>query len=167
MKIKENIKKLLKSDITAYRISKETGISESQLSRMKKGEIEIGRITLDNAIKLNEFWEENKMGSVEGKKIAVVEGLNVKDLRDDLERYGNRRLVDELRRQYKTSESHIVATDEGEIMNYIIFKSLLSDKETMIVYNTKSAIFGNVDFEVFTGDEVKEKLEKDKSPKSI
>lgn len=61
MKIKENIKKLLKSDTTAYRISKETGISESQLSRMKKGEIEIGRITLDNAIKLNEFWEELKM----------------------------------------------------------------------------------------------------------
>jgi DNA-binding Xre family transcriptional regulator len=61
MKIKENIKKLLESDITAYRISKETGISESQLSRMKKGEIEIGRITLDNAIKLNKFWEELKM----------------------------------------------------------------------------------------------------------
>lgn len=60
MKIKENIKKLLESDITAYRISKETGISESQLSRMKKGEIEIGRITLDNAIKLNKFWEEVK-----------------------------------------------------------------------------------------------------------
>jgi len=61
MKIKENIKKLLKSDITAYRISKETGISESQLSRMKKGEIEIGRITLDNAIKLNNLWEELQM----------------------------------------------------------------------------------------------------------
>lgn len=57
--IKENIKKLLESDLTAYQISKKTGIQQSTLSRLKKGEIEVGNMKLDNALKLNQIWEEH------------------------------------------------------------------------------------------------------------
>jgi DNA-binding Xre family transcriptional regulator len=59
--IKENIIALLQSDISAYKISKETGIPQSTLSKIKKGKIDVGKITLDNALKLNEFFLDNKV----------------------------------------------------------------------------------------------------------
>ncbi|MFA1821145.1 helix-turn-helix domain-containing protein [Virgibacillus oceani] len=76
--------KLLESDMTAYRISKETGVSESQLSRMKNGEIEVGRITLDNAIKLNNLWEELKMNFlVTGYKVETFENVAGMEMQEE------------------------------------------------------------------------------------
>ncbi|WP_079708635.1 hypothetical protein [Paraliobacillus ryukyuensis] len=71
--IKENIESLLKSSLTSYRISQMTGISESQLSRIKAGKISIGQITLDNALKLNQFWEDFKMEIVNNEVIETFE----------------------------------------------------------------------------------------------
>jgi predicted transcriptional regulator len=59
--IKENIIALLQSDISAYKISKETDIPQSTLSKIKKGKIDVGKITLDNALKLNKFFLDNKV----------------------------------------------------------------------------------------------------------
>ncbi|GAF66926.1 hypothetical protein BTS2_3832 [Bacillus sp. TS-2] len=54
--MKEKISELIHSDISVYQISKETGVPQSTQSRLKKGEIEIGRITLYNALKLIEYY---------------------------------------------------------------------------------------------------------------
>lgn len=55
--IKKNIEKLLfESDISMYKIHKETGIAQTTLSRFTRKESEIGNMSLDNAIKLNDYY---------------------------------------------------------------------------------------------------------------
>ncbi|WP_424474847.1 helix-turn-helix domain-containing protein [Oceanobacillus kimchii] len=58
--MKEDIRKLLESSITGYKIYKETGIQESTISRLRKGKMELGSITLDTALKLHSFYEVHK-----------------------------------------------------------------------------------------------------------
>ncbi|MFD1416014.1 hypothetical protein [Oceanobacillus jeddahense] len=59
-KIIRNIEALLRSEITAYKIQQLTGINRSQITRLKKGDIEIKNISLENALKLSNLWEEIK-----------------------------------------------------------------------------------------------------------
>ncbi|MFD2628772.1 helix-turn-helix domain-containing protein [Oceanobacillus kapialis] len=58
--MKEEIRKLLESNITGYKIFKETGIQESTISRLRSGKKEIGSIALDTALKLHAFYEDYK-----------------------------------------------------------------------------------------------------------
>src|SRR5690625_6074 len=71
--IKENIEKLLNSELTNYRISKLTGIDQATLSRFKNGKTKIGDMKLDNALKLNNLWEEYKMEIVNTEFIEGFE----------------------------------------------------------------------------------------------
>jgi len=57
--IKRNIQKLIDSDITNYRIYKDTGIAQSTLSDLKNGKTTIDSMRLDNALKLNEYFLKN------------------------------------------------------------------------------------------------------------
>lgn len=59
MNIKENIEKLIQSEISNYRLYKETGVAQSTLSDLKSGKSKIGNIKLDVALKLNEFYLKN------------------------------------------------------------------------------------------------------------
>lgn len=54
--IKRNIQNLLDSDITNYRISKDTGIAQSTLSDLINGKTTIDSMRLDNALILNEYY---------------------------------------------------------------------------------------------------------------
>lgn len=63
-KIVQNIEALLNSDITANYIQKHTGINRSQITRLKKGERDIQNISLKNALKLNDLWENYKGGKL-------------------------------------------------------------------------------------------------------
>lgn len=56
-KMKKQIEWLLtESGISNYKISKETGISEVMLGRYSSGKVEVGRMSLDNAIRLYDFY---------------------------------------------------------------------------------------------------------------
>lgn len=55
-KIKENIKNLLDSDITNYRIYKDTGVAQSTLSDLKNGKSKIEDMRLSVALKLNDYY---------------------------------------------------------------------------------------------------------------
>lgn len=57
--IKENIQKLLDSDITNYRIYKDTGVAQSTLSDLKNKKSNIGDMRLNVALKLNEYYLKN------------------------------------------------------------------------------------------------------------
>lgn len=60
--IKDNIYKLLfESGLTNYQISKKTGIAQTTLSRFTRKESDIENMSLKNALKLNELWEELKL----------------------------------------------------------------------------------------------------------
>ncbi|GAA5416183.1 hypothetical protein Pryu01_01215 [Paraliobacillus ryukyuensis] len=71
--IVDNIQSLLDSDITAYKIQQSTGINRSTIGRLKKGEIEIVKLSLENALKLNQFWEEMKMEIVNNEVIETFD----------------------------------------------------------------------------------------------
>lgn len=55
--MKKEIEELLKSDLTSYKIAKETGITVQQIDRYRKSS-KVGNITLDNAIKLYDFYKK-------------------------------------------------------------------------------------------------------------
>lgn len=59
--MRENIKQLIVSGLSAYRISKDTGIPNNTVVRIFSGEAKIDNITLKNAEILSKYWEENKM----------------------------------------------------------------------------------------------------------
>ena len=60
--IKDNIYKLLfESGLTNYQISKKTGIAQTTLSRFTRKESDIENMSLKNALKLNELWEDLKL----------------------------------------------------------------------------------------------------------
>lgn len=70
--MKQSIEYLLfNSGITNYRIFKETGIAQSNLSDYTTGKTDIGRMPLDNAIKLHNYFKgmltmlDKKFGSVD------------------------------------------------------------------------------------------------------
>lgn len=58
--MKKEIEELLNSDLTSYKIAKETGITVQQIDRYRKSS-KVGNITLDNAIKLYNYYnKENR-----------------------------------------------------------------------------------------------------------
>lgn len=57
--MKKEIEELLNSDLTSYKIAKETGITVQQIDRYRKSS-KVGNITLDNAIKLYNFYKKEK-----------------------------------------------------------------------------------------------------------
>jgi len=59
MDIKENIENLLQSEISNYRIHKETGVAQSTLSDLKSGKSKLGNVKLDVALELNDFYLKN------------------------------------------------------------------------------------------------------------
>lgn len=60
MNIKNNIEELFNSDVSNYQISKDTKISQMTLSKYATGKSELGNMTLDNALKLNDYYTKNK-----------------------------------------------------------------------------------------------------------
>lgn len=66
--MKKEIEELLKSDLTSYKIAKETGITVQQIDRYRKNN-KVGNITLDNALKLYNYKKEI---SKENKKMLKL-----------------------------------------------------------------------------------------------
>lgn len=54
------IEQLINSDLTAYRISKDTGIALSVIQKIKDGTSKLDNISLKNAEILSKYWEEKK-----------------------------------------------------------------------------------------------------------
>lgn len=53
--IYRTIKRLLESEITAYQIEKDTGISRAKIGRLKNGKNDLNNLTLETAGKLYEY----------------------------------------------------------------------------------------------------------------
>lgn len=65
MTMRENITKLMNTNISVYRIAKESGIPENTVRRLWKGESSIDNVTLSLAEKLNDYYlEVVKMNTV-------------------------------------------------------------------------------------------------------
>lgn len=60
MDLREKIKAILDSDISAYRIAKETGVPQPNISNLRNGKREIDNLTLDIAEKLGKYYDSLK-----------------------------------------------------------------------------------------------------------
>ena len=56
--MREQIEKLLNSDITGYRIFKDTGMSQSIISEFRSGKRNLDNLSLKNAEKLYNLYNE-------------------------------------------------------------------------------------------------------------
>ena len=56
--MRKEIEALLKSDISAYRIAKETGVAQSKISGLRAGTIKIENLTLAIATRLVNYYRE-------------------------------------------------------------------------------------------------------------
>lgn len=70
--MKKEIEELLNSDLTSYKIAKETGITVQQIDRYRKNN-KVGNITLDNALKLYEYKERLTMRNYDKMMLVVKE----------------------------------------------------------------------------------------------
>ena len=74
MLLKDNIERLLfESGISNYKISKDTGIAQTTLSRFSTKKSTVGNMSLDNAIKLNEYYKKRMI------EMLTYKGLEYKD----------------------------------------------------------------------------------------
>ena len=72
--MREQIEKLLASDISAYRIAKDTGIAQSKISGLRSGSIKIENLTLAVAEKLVTYYEEEmKMSNERESLLKIIE----------------------------------------------------------------------------------------------
>lgn len=69
MKISEKVRALLNAEISNYRVSKDTGVSESLLSLLKNGNRDIGGISLEIAETLADYYDEYKAGLIYEDKV--------------------------------------------------------------------------------------------------
>lgn len=77
--MKKEIEELLKSDLTSYKIAKETGITVQQIDRYRKSS-KVGNITLDNAIKLYNYYKKRGMNMRNyDKMMTIVNELVLED----------------------------------------------------------------------------------------
>jgi len=89
--IKENIKKLFemveKEEISNYKIYQETGIAQTTLGRFTTGKSKIGNMSLDNAVKLNDYFLKLK-GGVKMARISVDNGNTFVSPKEAIEKVG-------------------------------------------------------------------------------
>lgn len=70
--MKKEIEELLNSDLTSYKIAKETGITVQQIDRYRKNN-KVGNISLDNALKLYNYKERLEMKNYDKMMLVVKE----------------------------------------------------------------------------------------------
>lgn len=60
MKIKDEIDELLASDLSAYKIGRESGVSQPIITSLRTGRRTVNRLTVASAQKLIDYWHKQK-----------------------------------------------------------------------------------------------------------
>lgn len=81
------INELLESDISAYELAKHVSISRTTILQLRNKEKDIESLTLKNAKKLQDFWEEHMMEKYEELKKFIEEDLEERDFGRGLEAF--------------------------------------------------------------------------------
>lgn len=74
--LRKNIEALIKSDITAYRISKDTGISLSVVQKILNKTSKLDNVSLKNAEILSDYWMENKSKELDEMKNVYFKNID-------------------------------------------------------------------------------------------
>lgn len=60
MNIEKEINDLLASDISAYRIAKDSGVAQPVITKLRNGNRKVSNLTVESAQKLLDYWETKK-----------------------------------------------------------------------------------------------------------
>lgn len=58
MELRKKVEWIIESDITTYQFAKETGLTNTVLSKLRRGEKEVGRLSLDVAEKFGKLYDD-------------------------------------------------------------------------------------------------------------
>lgn len=125
--MRKNIELLIKSGITAYKVSKETGLSRNPIERLFRGDSTIDNLTLKSAEILSNYWEGNKMIRVKRTEVLTDSTLKFFALPQHKEEFNKHFPEDKTRKImmiidedfYKELLVHPVIIDERYVGNFM------------------------------------------------
>lgn len=132
-KIIKEIEELLKSDITDYRISKDTGITLSVIQNYRNGKYALENMTLKIAKKLYEYKEKINMTNY-GKMITIVNELVLEE--GAFVSYWSEDNINDITTVYSVDElkSHLSNVDE-EDFNKLVFQVNFENQDKDYQFN--------------------------------
>lgn len=145
-KIIKEIEELLNSDVTDYRISKDTGITLSVIQNYRNGKYALENMTLKIAKKLYEYKEKINMTNY-GKMITIVNELVLED--GAFVSYWSEDKINDITTVYSVEElkSHLSNINE-EDFNKLVFQVNFEnqDKDYQITLNDFDAVHNKNEF---------------------
>lgn len=109
MTLTDKVKAVIADDkhYTAYRIAKETGVGQSNITNLRNGERKVDNLTLAVAEKLGKLWEEQMMKKQMNKETRIYR--NAKFL--------NQSEVDEFVNHYLTKYHDLISSSDNALTN--------------------------------------------------
>ena len=143
--MKKEIEELLNSDLTSYKIAKETGITVQQIDRYRKNN-KVGNITLDNALKLYNYKERLEMKNYDKmmlvvKELVLEEGAFISYWKEDNS--------NDITTVYSVDElkAHLGNLDEEDFENIVIQVNFDNqEKDYQITLNDFDAVYNKNEF---------------------
>ena len=132
-KIIKEIEELLKSDVTDYRISKDTGITLSVIQNYRNGKYALENMTLKVAKKLYEYKEKLDMRNYD-KMMVIVNELVLED--GAFISYWSEDKINDITTVYSVEElkSHLSNIDE-EDFNKLVFQVNFENQDKDYQFN--------------------------------
>lgn len=143
--MKKEIEELLNSDLTSYKIAKETGITVQQIDRYRKNN-KVGNITLDNALKLYNYKERLEMKNYD-KMMLVVKELVLED--GAFISYWKEDNINDISTVYSVDElkAHLGNLDEEDFENIVIQVNFDNqEKDYQITLNDFDDVYNKNEF---------------------
>lgn len=143
--MKKEIEELLNSDLTSYKIAKETGITVQQIDRYRKNN-KVGNITLDNALKLYNYKERLEMKNYD-KMMLVVKELVLED--GAFISYWKEDNINDITTVYSVDElkAHLGNLNDEDFENIVIQVNFDNqEKDYQITLNDFDAVYNKNEF---------------------
>ncbi|MBO0432820.1 hypothetical protein [Enterococcus sp. DIV0660C] len=140
----DSIQKLMDSNLSAYSIEKDTGVSRMTITNYRKGSANILNMSLDKAIKLQEFWEEYIMEEYETLKTFIENDFAERDFgHGELEEFNpekvmNGETVEMLSDDFGSKHSRVkvvISLDDIKLNDTLdVYTVNFMDKEVYVYY---------------------------------
>lgn len=99
MNTKQKIEALFNSNISAYAIAKESGVSQTSVNNLKRGQYDLNKISLGNAEKLANMYDRYANGAeLNGASLVVKKLLELEFkeiLENQLDVYNDEKIADD------------------------------------------------------------------------
>ena len=145
-KLIKDIEELFETDITDYRISKDTGITLSVIQNYRNGKYALENMTLKIAKKLYEYKEKINMTNY-GKMMVIVNELVLED--GAFISYWKEDNINDISTVYSVDElkAHLGHLEEDEFENIVIQVNFDNqEKDYQITLNDFDAVYNKNEF---------------------